>query len=222
MVMPNDSIRSSCRQSHMARQPSMLIYDAAESEDHQSDNQIGRQATRALNQKRDIALSIERAKQRLPKDGFGEPYKHFGLVASVQAVRTLGSDAAFYVRFIQEGTLVAVGVLILLMPAMSYNSGGGPYTNWTTEYAPFVERGVLSGTDPDVDVWTVAWPGCGNLGVGANLKWGRSGGNFELAGASRLSFVQVGCDSFLPPLVCPPHLTARGDTCRRYDGGLLL
>lgn len=142
-----------------------------------------------------IELAKERARARLPKDGDGLPFKWLGLIAPIKAVRTLGSDAAFYVRFVQEGFIVMLLILIIIFPAISFNMGGGPYTNWTLEYQPFVDAGLLTGTDPDVDTWTQAWPGCGDLGLNGPLLWGRSGGNGELAGASRLSIVQIGCDA---------------------------
>ena len=49
----------------------------------------------------------------------------FGLTVPLKAVRTLGSDAAFYVRFIQEGLLVTFAVLIAILPAILNNMGSG-------------------------------------------------------------------------------------------------
>ena len=178
----------------MARQQTMALYDAVTSQDRGS-GALDRQATRALNNRRSVTLALERARDRLPKDCSGQPYQHFGLLAPVRNVRTLGSDAAFYVRFIQEGALVVFAVLVAQFPAIASNMGGTVASNWTEEYQPFVDAGMLSGTDPLVDYWEVGWPNCGTLGVGAGLTWGRWGGGGELAGATRLSFTHVISDS---------------------------
>ena len=144
----------------------------------------------------DIAKAKQRARDRLPRDGSGNPHPHLGLVTPIEMVRTLGSDAAFYVRFIQEGVCVTLLVLLVQFPAILTNMGVFTTIDFEAEYTPFLEQGYITGTDPTVDSWTAAgsWPGCNGLGEGANLYWGRAGGNGELSGAPRLSYTQVICN----------------------------
>ena len=144
----------------------------------------------------DIAKARQRARDRLPRDGSGNPHPHLGLVTPIEMVRTLGSDAAFYVRFIQEGCCVALLVFLVQFPAILTNMGVFTTIDNDAEYSPFLAQGYITGTDPRNATWTAAgsWPGCGGLGEGANLYWGRAGGNGELSGAPRLSYTQVVCN----------------------------
>ena len=68
---------------------------------------------------------MERAAARLPKDSNHERYPCGGLIAPLSAVRTLGSDAAFYARFVQEGVCFSLAILILLFPIILINMGLG-------------------------------------------------------------------------------------------------
>lgn len=141
-------------------------------------------------------LALKRAGDRKPRDHRQQPFGAYGLFAPTSAVRTIGSDAFFYMRFVQDGLLASFAVLLALLPPIGYNMGiGQAPINFTEEYTQFVDAGLLSSIDPITGVWTEGWPGCGSLGVNAPLFTGRVGGNGELAGAPRLTMIHVVCDS---------------------------
>lgn len=79
-------------------------------------------------------LAVLRAKARLPKDENGNPHKHFGLFAPAVTVRTLGSDAAMYVRIITEGVLVSLIILVIQLPPTFHNMNPG--IDYPVEYGP--------------------------------------------------------------------------------------
>lgn len=95
---------------------------------------------------RNLELAVAHAKERLPRDASGETFKNCGLFAPYDAFRTLGSDAAFYVRTVQEGALLSAALLIVLLPAILYNNGTSSTPDYALEYAPYVRDGLLTGT----------------------------------------------------------------------------
>ena len=157
-----------------------------------------------------VAVAIKRAAALLPKDSKGQPHRYWGLGASILSVRTLGSDAAFYVRTVSEGVILSFFVLVVKAPEILFNMrgatpGGGDATQeyWDAEYGALAAQGLVTGTNPRIDTWTAngSWPGCGGLGTDAPLFWGRVGGNGELAGAPTLAWIHVICDTLAVLLV---------------------
>ena len=144
---------------------------------------------------------MDRAAARLPKDSNHERYPCGGLIAPLSAVRTLGSDAAFYARFVQEGVCFSLAILILLFPIILINMGLGAERDYNATYTQFIKAGKLTSLEPD-GVWTekANWPNCSiyagyDFGNGAPLMWGVVGGNGELAGAQSLTWWHVVFDS---------------------------
>ena len=109
---------------HVARNAFMGLW-AQEEEEEETSAQGGGTAAPQQQPEASVELAMEHARARLPKDGTGEPYGFFGLTVPLKAVRTLGSDAAFYVRFIQEGLIVTFAVLIAQLFAILNNMGSG-------------------------------------------------------------------------------------------------
>ena len=137
-----------------------------------------------------IALAIERSQSRLPTDQDGRPYAHAGLSAPHSALRTLGTDAAFYVRTIERGFVATLLALLVTLPALCFNMGMfAAQIDYEYEYAAYEAAGLITGTD-ETSTWTVAaqWSDRCPLGEGAPLLWGRPGGNSELLGAEHLSW----------------------------------
>lgn len=139
----------------------------------------------------------------MPKDANGNPYKVWGLLEPYAAVRTLGSDAFFYMRVIQEGFWATLLSIIFSLPAMAFNMGMlTPAPNLAAEYGEYYAAGLVTGVSP-TDTWTAnaSWPksngGHCPLGDGAPLMWGRPGGNAELLGAPYLSVVHVVTDALV-------------------------
>ena len=144
-----------------------------------------------------LDLALRRAKRRLPQDANGQPYPALGLFASPSAVRTLGSDAFFYMLLIKELFWATLLAIFFSLPAMAFNMGMlTPAPNLTAEYQTYFERGLVTGVT-EADVWTsnASWSERCPLGDGAPLLWGRPGGNAELLGAPYLSVVHVATDS---------------------------
>ena len=144
-----------------------------------------------------LSLALERAHARLPKDSFGEPYKRCGLFEPYSTIRTLGTDAFFYIRCLQEGFLATLLAMFCSMPQMMFNMGMlHPPPDIEAEYRTFFERGLITGLTKE-DTWTAnaSWSETCPLGDGAPLFWGRPGGNAELLGAPYLSVVHVVSDS---------------------------
>ena len=143
-----------------------------------------------------LELALARAKARLPHGADGKRYSFWtAFKLTLAVVRTLGVDAACYMRVIQEGLLATLLALLCSLPAMLYNMGMFTEANYEAEYGAYVAAGQLTEATDD-GVWTVnaSFPGC-TLGVGAPLTWGKPGGSTDLLGAAELSWVHVVSDA---------------------------
>ena len=146
-----------------------------------------------------IDLAKHRAVQRLPKDTMGNRYSwKVGLLQPYATIRTLGSDAVFYMRCIQEGFVATLLAFLVSLPTMAMNMGLLFPFDYETEYARFVTETppMLTGTYLN-STWTHAgrWSERCPLGEGAPITWGKPGGNAELHGAPFLSWLHVATDA---------------------------
>ena len=143
-----------------------------------------------------LKLALERARERLPKDQTGRLYQYYGLLAPYSDLRTLGSDAAFYMAAIQSGFFFTLLAMLCTLPAMVINMGLMVEIDYEADYGPYRDEGMVTGIDPEMDKWTTKarWSDKCSLGIGAPLLWGRPGGNCELLGAQSLSWAHPICD----------------------------
>ena len=89
----------------MSQQPRILeVIEAARQREALAE--AARDRSETILEKPSLMLAIEKANARLPRGADGKPYPFYGLFEPYETWRTLGTDAVFYIRVIQEGLVV--------------------------------------------------------------------------------------------------------------------